>query len=216
MRHRIHSAATTLLAALALAACTARDVLAPVATTTATHRDVSAAAVPSLYISEIHYDNVGTDAGEAVEINGPAGADVTGWTVVLYNGNGGASYNTQTLSGTIPATCSGRGVIVLNYAVNGIQNGGTAATPEADGVALVNAGGTVVEFLSYEATMTATNGPANGMTSTNIGVLEAGSDPVGQSLQRSPSDVWTGPLTSTFGACNDAGTLTSVAGLGHT
>ncbi|HUQ83198.1 MAG TPA: DNA/RNA non-specific endonuclease [Gemmatimonadaceae bacterium] len=211
MRHRIRSAAIALSAALALAACAARDVLAPVAVTTGAHREeLSAAAVPSVYVSEIHYDNVGTDAGEAIEINGPAGTDVTGWSVVLYNGNGGASYNTQTLSGTIPATCGGRGVIVVSYAVNGIQNGGTAAAPEADGIALVNAGGTVVEFLSYEATMTATNGPASGMTSTNIGVLEAGSDQAGQSLQRSPSDVWTGPLTSTFGACNDAGTPPAV------
>jgi len=206
MRHRIHAAATTLLALFALGACTPRDVLAPMAATTAAHGDViSAAAVPSVYISEIHYDNVGTDADESIEINGPAGTDLTGWQVVLYNGNGGTTYNTQTLSGTIPATCGTRGVIVVTYAVNGVQNGGTAATPEADGVALVDKNGTVVEFLSYESTMTATNGPAVGLTSTNIGVSETGSEQAGQSLQRSASDVWTGPLTSTFGACNAGG-----------
>ena len=43
------------------------------------------------HFNEIHYDNVGTDAGEAIEIEGPAGADVTGFTIVLYNGNGGAA-----------------------------------------------------------------------------------------------------------------------------
>ena len=36
--------------------------------------------------SEIHYDNVGTDVQEAIEVSGPAGTDLTGWTVVLYNG----------------------------------------------------------------------------------------------------------------------------------
>jgi DNA/RNA endonuclease G (NUC1) len=157
-----------------------------------------AAVVPSVYISEIHYDNVGTDADERIEINGPAGMDVTGWQLVLYNGNGGASYNTQTLSGTIPATCTTRGVIVLSYPQDGIQNG------SPDGMALVNAGGQVVEFLTYEGTFTATNGPALGLTGVDIGVVET-SAPIGQSLQRSSADVWTGPTTSTFGACNGAG-----------
>src|SRR3954466_12001854 len=91
-----------------------------------TRQGISSA--PSTRFSELHYDNVGTDVGEAVEISGPAGMDVTGWSVVLYNGNGGASYNTQTLSGPIPATCGTRGVIVLTYPANGIQNGGTTAT----------------------------------------------------------------------------------------
>src|SRR5215204_6525197 len=141
MRHRMHPVAITIVAALALAACTSRDALAP-ATTPMPRLDVAAAAIPSVYLSEIHYDNTGTDADERIEINGPAGTDLTGWQVVLYNGNGGASYNTQTLSGTIPATCGDRGVIVLSYAVNGIQNGGSTAAPEPDGVALVNQSGT--------------------------------------------------------------------------
>src|SRR5215468_4578371 len=53
-----------------------------------------AVTAPTVRISELHYDNVGTDTGEAVEVSGPAGMDVTGWSVVLYNGNGGASYYT--------------------------------------------------------------------------------------------------------------------------
>jgi len=188
------------LVTLALvAACSGRDAISP-APAPARRLDVSAATVPSVYLSEIHYDNTGTDAGEAIEINGPAGTDLTGWQVVLYNGNGGASYDTQTLSSAIPATCGTRGVIVLNYPVNGIQNG------SPDGVALVNAGGQVVEFLSYEGTFAATNGPASGTTSVDMGVSEVGTEPQGQSLQRSGADVWSGPRTSTFGACNDDGT----------
>jgi len=154
-------------------------------------------ALPSVRISEIHYDNVGTDAGEAIEVSGPAGMDVTGWTVVLYNGAGGASYNTQTLSGAIPATCGARGVLVLNYPVNGIQNG------SPDGIALVDAASAVVEFLSYEGTFTATNGPANGLLSTDIGAVQNGNEPIGLSLQRSASIGWSGPAANTFGTCND-------------
>src|SRR5438046_1080259 len=68
-------------------------------------------APPDIRFAELHYDNTGTDVGEAIEVSGPAGVDVTGWQVVLYNGNGGASYDTKTLSGAFPATCSARGVM---------------------------------------------------------------------------------------------------------
>lgn len=153
--------------------------------------------LPAVRISEIHYDNTGADAGEAIEVSGPAGLDVTGWAVVLYNGSGGASYNTQTLAGALPTTCGERGVLVINYPVNGIQNG------SPDGVALVNAGGAVVEFLSYEGTFSATTGPALGLLSTDIGVIEAGTEPIGMSLQRHGDGTWTSPIANTFGACND-------------
>ena len=156
-----------------------------------------AVSVPQIRFAEIHYDNTGTDTGEAIEVSGPAGADVTGWQVILYNGNGGASYDTKTLSGAIPATCGARGVVVINYPTNGIQNG------SPDGMALIDAGGAVVEYLSYEGVFAATNGPANGLTSTDIGVSEAGTEPIGKSLQRHGDGTWTGPIDNTFGACND-------------
>src|SRR5688572_24029705 len=152
----------------------------------------ASAAPPDVRISEFHYDNTGTDTGEAIEVSGPAGQDVTGWTVVLYNGNGGASFGTQTLSGTIPATCGSRGVLVLTYPSNGIQNG------DPDGIALVDASNAVVEFLSYEGTFAATNGPALGLTSTDIGVREAGTEAVGLSLPRDAAGLWSGPAASTF------------------
>jgi 5'-nucleotidase len=61
--------------------------------------------MPAVRIAEFHYDNSGTDTGEAIEITGPAGTDLTDWRVVLYNGANSAVYNTAGLSGTIPATC---------------------------------------------------------------------------------------------------------------
>jgi DNA/RNA endonuclease G (NUC1) len=155
------------------------------------------ASLPDVRISEIHYDNTGTDAGEAIEISGPAGTDLTGWQLVLYNGNGGPSYTTTNLSGAIPTTCDPRGVVVINYPVNGIQNGAP------DGVALVGLLGVVVEFLSYEGTFVAVDGPALGLTSVDIGVSELGTEPLGQSLQRGGDGIWKAPATATFGACND-------------
>ena len=162
--------------------------------------NAAAPVLPAVRFSEIHYDNVGTDVGEAIEVEGPAGTDLAGWRIALYNGNGGVTYGTDSiLTGTLPDQCSGRGTRYVNYPSNGIQNGGTA--PEPDGMALVNASGAVVEFLSYEGVMTATNGPAAGMTSINIGVSEATSSPIGQSLQRDAAGVWSGPIAATFGVC---------------
>src|SRR5690606_24490399 len=40
-----------------------------------------------------------------------------------------------------------------------------------------------VEFLSYEGTMTAVGGPANGLSSTGVPVSESGGAPAGRSLQ---------------------------------
>ena len=202
MRTRPRSAALVLLAALS-AACSERSPVAP--TIAARHDGVGITSLPPVRFSEFHYDNTGADVGESIEISGPAGTSLTGYTVVLYNGNGGASYNagsgssSLTLSGTIPANCTvdpTRGVIVLN--VVGLQNG------DPDGFALVN-NGSVVEFLSYGGTFTAANGPASGQLSVDVGVKEPTNTPVGQSLQRDGAGTWSGPKTSTFGACNDDG-----------
>jgi DNA/RNA endonuclease G (NUC1) len=49
--------------------------------------------------------------------------------------------------------------------------------------------------------MTASNGPAQGLLSTDIGVSE-NSAPLGRSLQTDSAGVWYGPYPNTFGACN--------------
>src|SRR5262245_48754839 len=99
-------------------------------------------AFAQVRISELHYDNVSTDTGEAVEVSAPAGTDLTGWQVVLYNGNGGAAYGALNLSGVVPATCGDRGVVVVAGPASGIQNG------SPDGLALVTSDGELVEFIS--------------------------------------------------------------------
>ena len=100
------------------------------------------AATP-VFINEIHYDNTGTDAGEAIEIAGPAGTDLTGWTIVLYNGATGLVYDSDALSGVLPDQDNGFGTISLAYPVNGIQNG------DPDGLALCLMSSELVQFLSY-------------------------------------------------------------------
>ncbi len=154
----------------------------------------------AVFINELHYDNAGADTGEAVEIAGPAGTDLTGWDVVPYNGNGGAPYSPKPLSSTIPDQAGGYGTV--SVPVVGLQNG------SPDGVALVDAAGDVVQFLSYEGAFTAVGGAADGVASTDIGVSENGSEAVGQSLQLTGTGAiyqdftWAAASGSSFGAVN--------------
>ncbi|MBI1197191.1 MAG: hypothetical protein GC203_04945, partial [Phenylobacterium sp.] len=133
---------------------------------TITNDDAAATTTLTPWINEFHYDNSGGDVGEFVEVAGQAGVDLSGYTLLLYNGNGGAVYSTIALGGVITDQANGFGAI--SFATPGIQNGAP------DGIALVGPSG-VIEFISYEGEMTATGGAASGMTSTDVGVLEDGS-----------------------------------------
>jgi predicted extracellular nuclease len=159
-------------------------------------------AQTNVFINEIHYDNNGIDVGEAVEIAGPGGTDLTGWSIVLYNGSVGTVYRTTSLSDIIPDQQNGYGTVLISYATNRLQNG------SPDGIALVDSTGTVVQFISYEGTFTAVGGPADGMLSTDIGVQEGSSTPIGHSLQLvgtgSTDDdfTWAPAAANTYGAPN--------------
>lgn len=164
-----------------------------------------ASADTAVFINEIHYDDVDEDIGEAIEVVGPVGTDLSAWRVVLYNGSSPTAatvYDDDALSTAASTTCGSKQIKVLSYPTNGVQNGG------ADAIALVDAGGSVVQFLSYEGVATASNGPAQGMTSIDIGVSEGGSTAEGTSLQLSGSGseygqfAWQPSAAQTFGNCN--------------
>ena len=131
-----------------------------------------------VFINELHYDNVGTDSGEFIEVAGPSGTDLSvgPWKLELYNGSGGARYTTTSLTGVIDDEGAGFGALSFSYPSNGIQNG------PPDGIALIDGTGAVVQFLCYEGTFVAFDGTAVGVTCTDIGVSET-EEPVGVSLQ---------------------------------
>ncbi len=168
---------------------------------------VSVGVVSSPWINELHYDNAGSDVDEGVEIAGPAGLDLTGWTLVTYNGNGGGVIDSIPLGGVLADDGSGFGF--LFFPDSGMQNG------PADGLALVAPGGNVVEFLSYEGVVLAVGGAADGLTSSDVGVSESSSTPVGHSLQRQGQGsqgtdfIWAAPGPHTRGAVNTSQTLVS-------
>ncbi len=155
----------------------------------------------TVFINEIHYDDAGADSGEGVEIAGPSGTDLTNYTITAYNGGNNESYKTLSLTGVIPDLgSSGYGTIF--FPISGLQNGAP------DGLALDNAG-TLIQFLSYEGSpFTASGGPADGITSTDIGVAETGSTPDGHSLQLKGTGTtyenftWDGPKANSYDAIN--------------
>jgi hypothetical protein len=159
--------------------------------------------VSSVFINEFHYDNAGTDAGEFIEIAGPAGTDLAGYSVVLYNGVASlrSPYDTLLLSGVL-GDDAGPGYGFAAFSFPQIQNGAP------DGFALLDPSDTVLQFLSYEGVFMAASGPAGGLTSTDIGVAEASSTPVGQSLQLGGTGsayadfAWQSALAETPGALN--------------
>ncbi len=162
-----------------------------------------------VFINEIHYDNVGIDANEVIEIAGPSGFDLTGWSIVLYNGSNGLIYDTRVLSNIIPNQQNGFGTLSYIYPVNGIQNG------SPDAIAIADKNNSLIQFISYEGLFVALNGPAIGILSNDIGVMEKANTPLGFSLQLSGNGsiyedfIWTNPIQNTFGSINTGQTFTA-------
>jgi hypothetical protein len=165
---------------------------------------VPAATANHAWINEFHYDNEGGDVNEFVEVvvrATPGGQDPAELQLDLYNGNSGDSYSSTTLDGANVTVTSGPGFAYYVWDVPGIQNGAP------DGIAL-SVAGSIVQFFSYEGQFTATDGPANGITSLDIGVSESTSTPIGSALALTGSGeaaidfVWSGPQSATPGAAN--------------
>jgi hypothetical protein len=169
---------------------------------------LSCPAMPSagdIFLNEIHYDNAGADAGEFLEVAGPAGVSLSGWTLVGLNGATGQSYTSLPLEGVFPDQGGCAGALAFDLA--GIQNGAP------DGLMLLDQAGEPVQFLSYEGSFIASTGQAAGQASENIGASESSSTPVGHSLQLAGSGrayadfVWQVPQIATPGAPNAGQTL---------
>ena len=97
-----------------------------------------------LVLNEIDYDQVGADSGGFVEIfnAGSGAADLTGIALVLVDGGTGDEYLRRTLTGTL---APGGYLVVEVDAQNGAP----------DGVALIGAGGALLDALSYEGAIEA-------------------------------------------------------------
>lgn len=156
----------------------------------------------TVFINELHYDNMGADENEGLEIAGPAGTDLSCYEIHLFNGKNSLVYDTVAqLVDTLKNESNGFGTHWLSVV---IQNG------DNDAIALYDAcEDTVVQFISYEGEMTAIDGVAMNMTSVDIGVAQADAETeAGTSLQLVGSGMvytdfnWTESSPSSYGSVN--------------
>lgn len=117
-----------------------------------------------VWINEFHYTNSGADINQFLEIAGPVGIDLSGYYFVRYRGDTGQPYGPiLTLTGTFDDEQNGFGAVSVD--ATNLRN-------DNSGFALVGPDGRVIQFFSYEGTFTATGGPAAGLTSIDVGLIE--------------------------------------------
>jgi len=167
-----------------------------------------------MWINELHYDNAGGDSGEFVEVvvEQTYSGDLANLEIFFYNGSNSNVYNSSHIKtlDTFDVGVSQGGFTIYSKLTPSMQNG------SPDGIALVN-NGAVVQFISYEGTITAAGGPAFGLTSTDIGVSESSATAIGESLQLSGTAshpegfTWQAAATATMGQVNTGQTLVDEA-----
>jgi hypothetical protein len=128
----------------------------------------------TIFINEIQYKKFVGTGSEGIEIAGPAGSNLNGLSLLLYDGSSGLTYDTVPLAGTIPdAEGSGMGALWIDVP-NGIADGDDGP----DGIALVQTTSSpakVLQFISYggsddDDAFTALDGAAAGSVTTPIGI----------------------------------------------
>lgn len=167
---------------------------------------VNAPPMPNAWINEFHYDNNGTDVNEFVEVvvENSSQVNLAELRVHLYNGNGGVVYGTPAAVSTFTVGVTSNNFTIYTLLIPGIQNGAP------DGLALSYFNTLVPgQFLSYEGTFEATDGPAIGVTSVDIGVSENGTGDAVNSLQLGGAGTeysdffWQSEATNTLGLVNN-------------
>jgi len=122
------------------------------------------------FINEVNY-KASNPAQRGAEVAGPADTEMDGWSIVAYRPNGTVA-STRPINGTIPDIQNGHGSIWYDVEQSSQPSPGGGS---GGGLALVKPDGTVAQFVSYGKNLifniiiSATNGPAAGMTSQHIG-----------------------------------------------
>lgn len=145
--------------------------------------------MPDPYFSEIKY--LGGPALDFIEIAVDAGTDVSNFAVTIYRSDG-TIRSTNPLAGlTSTNTIHGQDVYIIDTTTAGTFDG----LGKTNGLALSD-GATVYDFFSFDdlaTPITATEGSATGLTSTQIGMagsgdsLETDDDGASYSVQTTPN-----------------------------
>jgi hypothetical protein len=177
-------------------------------------------AANHLVINEVDYDQVSSDLAEYIEIFNPtpAAINLTGYSLMLVNGNDSTTYATIDLgpAGTLPAmgylVIGNDSVTVPASALKLNPSWGTMSDKvqngAPDGIALVDTTtSTVIDALSYEGSMTAAqvngiSGTVNLVEGTALDVSVADSNIVTGALCRSPDGTDTDDANTDWKFCS--------------
>lgn len=136
-------------------------------------------------INEIGYDcSESGDPNEVVEIrleNAFTG-NLSDFTITLFNGNGNTAYNRETLDNFVVGDNDGT-YTYYTWKPTSIMNGAP------DGLSL-DFQGALIEFLSYEGTLTGEESPVTGETSIDIGVSQNNNTACDSTLQLENTGIW--------------------------
>jgi len=128
---------------------------------------ITPAAAAPLVINEVDYDQPSTDTAEFIEIYnpGPATLDLSGYSLVLVNGNGGTIYSTipfpsvSLAAGDYYVVCGNAGT-TLNCDLDVSPDSDLIQNGAPDAVALLDPSQILIDALSYEGSVPGyTEGP---------------------------------------------------------
>lgn len=139
--------------------------------------------MPAPYLSEIKYLGGGTV--DFIEVAVDAGTNPANIQVVIYHPSG--AVRTTNALGTLDNTVAGTDIYLIDAATSATFNG-----VHANGAVALVVNGVVTHFHSFGGTVTASNGPAAGMTSTAIGTTGQGG-----SLESTDGTTYTATSTPT-------------------
>lgn len=109
------------------------------------------------FINEVDY----TSNPPCIEIVTPEGTDLSNWNVVLYDSNGEV-VDENSADGSVQSIQGGAAIIIVDAVISVHEN---------TGIALKDPSGEVVQFISFGQTIMAVDGPADGLTSEDIGTI---------------------------------------------
>ncbi|MCC5876500.1 MAG: S8 family serine peptidase [Candidatus Sumerlaeia bacterium] len=146
---------------------------------------ISAMEEPTIWINEMaRVPNTGAHQRDVawIEIAGPAGYDISGWTIAGYTEEGlvKAILN-DTLSGVIPDQHNGYGT--LRYDVEYEPHNEETPPGSAIGISLQDPDGNVAQFISHSQWVEAAEGPAMEMVGDFTGTLTDEAAELGHSVQ---------------------------------
>jgi len=154
---------------------------------------------PKFWINEFHYQNAGEDQGEFVEVVLPDWYEQPRNVRLTLYDEAGRSYGSYRISNfQVGSHVEDLQLYFLDI----------PSLVDGPGGLALDCNGELIQFLSYEGTLTAVDGPAAGFQSEDVAVRESESDPPGLSLQEQGDGTevvdftWAGPDPQTKGFAN--------------